>query len=138
MSWLHTTVVVFHLLIAAAIVGLVLMQRGKGAEAGAGFGAGASGTVFGARGSASFLSRTTATLAMLFIVTSLLLAYMGGQKPEAPKSVLDRVQAPEASTPAPAADQGGIDAPPALPEVNSAAEPVEQSSTPPGETQQQP
>ena len=61
----------------------MLLQRGKGADAGAGFGAGASGTVFGARGSASFLSRTTATLAALFIVTSLTLAYMGGRRPGA-------------------------------------------------------
>ena len=72
----------------------MLLQRGKGADAGAGFGAGASGTVFGARGSASFLSRTTATLAALFIATSLTLAYMGGRKTEAPTSVIDRVQAP--------------------------------------------
>jgi preprotein translocase subunit SecG len=91
MNWLHSAVVVFHLLIAAGIVALVLLQRGKGADAGAGFGAGASGTVFGARGSASFLSRTTATLAVLFIATSLTLAYLGGRTPEAPKSVLDRV-----------------------------------------------
>jgi protein translocase SecG subunit len=71
MNWLHTTSIVFHVLIAAAIVGLVLLQRGKGADAGAGFGSGASGTVFGARGSASFLSRMTATLAALFFATSL-------------------------------------------------------------------
>jgi preprotein translocase subunit SecG len=102
MNWLHSAVVIFHLLIAAAIVALVLLQRGKGADAGAGFGSGASGTVFGARGSASFLSRTTATL-----------AYMGGRSPAAPKSVLDRVNlqdsAPElpATTPAapPASNQ---------------------------------
>ena len=111
MNWLHSAVVIFHLLIAAAIVALVLLQRGKGADAGAGFGAGASGTVFGARGSASFLSRTTATLAALFIVTSLSLAYMGGRTPDAPKSVIDRVnlqdKAPELpATPAtPPADQ---------------------------------
>ena len=83
MNWLHTATIVLHVLIAAAIVGLVLLQRGKGADAGAGFGAGASGTVFGARGSASFLSRTTATLAALFFGTSLALAYMGGRKAEA-------------------------------------------------------
>jgi preprotein translocase subunit SecG len=93
MNWLHTTTVIFHVLIAAAIVGLVLLQRGRGADAGAGFGAGASGTVFGARGSASFLSRTTAMLAALFIVTSLSLAYMDGRQPSAaPTSVIDRVQ----------------------------------------------
>ena len=111
MNWLHSAVVIVHLLIAAAIVALVLLQRGKGADAGAGFGAGASGTVFGARGSASFLSRTTATLAALFIVTSLMLAYLGGRAPAAPKSVIDRVnlqdKAPELpATPAtPPADQ---------------------------------
>ena len=70
----------------------MLLQRGKGADAGAGFGAGASGTVFGARGSASFLSRTTATLAALFIATSLTLAYMGGRKAKRRRSVIDRVQ----------------------------------------------
>jgi preprotein translocase subunit SecG len=94
MSWLHTATIVFHVLLAAGIVGLVLLQRGKGADAGAGFGAGASGTVFGARGSASFLSRTTATLAALFIATSLTLAYLGGRHTERPTSVIDRVQTP--------------------------------------------
>ena len=103
MSWLHTTTVILHVLIASAIVGLVLLQRGKGADAGAGFGAGASGTVFGARGSASFLSRTTAMLAALFIVTSLTLAYLDGRSPAAPKSVLDRVPA-QTQPPAPASD----------------------------------
>ncbi|HEU4652772.1 MAG TPA: preprotein translocase subunit SecG [Steroidobacteraceae bacterium] len=94
MNWLQTLTIVLHVLIAAAIVGLVLLQRGKGADAGAGFGSGASGTVFGARGSASFLSRTTAILAALFMVTSLTLAYMGGRKSAAPTSVIDRVQEP--------------------------------------------
>jgi preprotein translocase subunit SecG len=104
MNWLHTATLVFHILLAAAIVGLVLLQRGKGADAGAGFGAGASGTVFGARGSASFLSRTTATLAALFIATSLTLAYLGGRTPAAPTSVIDRVQDP-AANPAPPANE---------------------------------
>lgn len=110
MNWLHTTVLVLHVLIAAAIVGLVLLQRGKGADAGAGFGAGASGTVFGARGSASFLSRTTAMLAALFIATNLSLAYMGGRKTEAPGSVVDRLQ-----------QQQQTSSVPALPEVPPAA-----------------
>jgi preprotein translocase subunit SecG len=100
MNWLHSLVVVFHLLIATGIVALVLLQRGKGADAGAGFGAGASGTVFGARGSSSFMSRTTATLAVLFIVTSLTLAYLGGRAPEAPKSVIDRVGVQRDAVPA--------------------------------------
>lgn len=101
MNWLQTTAIVFHVLFAAGIVGLVLLQRGKGADAGAGFGAGASGTVFGARGSASFLSRTTAILAALFIGTSLTLAYLGGRTTAvAPSSVIDRVKLPEAAAPA--------------------------------------
>jgi preprotein translocase subunit SecG len=117
MSWLHTTTIILHVLIAAAIVGLVLLQRGKGADAGAGFGAGASGTVFGARGSASFLSRTTATLALLFIVTSLTLAYLDGRNPAAPTSVLDRVQVP-------AQQQSGDAELPAIP-ATPTEEPVE-------------
>lgn len=111
MNWVHTATLVVHVLLAAAIVGLVLLQRGKGADAGAGFGAGASGTVFGARGSASFLSRTTATLAALFFATSLALAYLGGRPTTSSGSVIDRVQlpveapvttVPEQSAPAPA------------------------------------
>ncbi len=102
MNWIHTATLVSHVLLAVAIVGLVLLQRGKGADAGAGFGAGASGTVFGARGSASFLSRITATLAALFFVTSLALAYMGGRTAPASKSVIDRVNLPVDSLPAPA------------------------------------
>jgi preprotein translocase subunit SecG len=104
MNWLQTLAVVFHVLLAAAIIGLVLLQRGKGADAGAGFGAGASGTVFGARGSASFLSRTTAVLATLFFLTSLGLAYLFSQEKQ-PTSVVDTVQqeAP-APTPSPSPD----------------------------------
>lgn len=77
--WIQTLVLLCHLLLAMAIIGLVLLQRGKGAEAGTGFGAGASGTVFGARGSASFFSRATAVLATLFFATSLALAYFATQ-----------------------------------------------------------
>jgi len=99
MSWVQTLAVVFHVLLAAAIIGLVLLQRGKGADAGAGFGAGASGTVFGARGSGSFLSRTTAILATLFFLTSLGLSYLFSQA-KAPTSVVDRVQ-PVQTAPAP-------------------------------------
>ena len=75
-----------------AIIGLVLLQRGKGAEAGAGFGAGASGTVFGARGASTALSRATAIFAAVFMINSLLLTYMGTHSVGAtsqPKSILD-------------------------------------------------
>src|SRR5215203_1580266 len=93
----RTILTILQVLSAFAIVGLVLLQRGKGADAGAGFGAGASGTVFGARGSASFLSRTTAVLATLFFLTSLGLAYLFSQQKQ-PSSVVDTVQQ---ETPAP-------------------------------------
>jgi len=102
MNWLYTATLVFHVLLAAGIVGLVLLQRGKGADAGAGFGSGASGTVFGARGSASFLSRSTAVMATLFFATSLALAYMGG-RPTGATSVMDtlpaKTEAPKTGTP---------------------------------------
>jgi len=73
---MHTILVVFHLFLSIGLIGLILIQHGKGAEAGAAFGSGASSTVFGARGSANFLSRTTGVLAALFFVTSLALAWM--------------------------------------------------------------
>lgn len=71
---MYQVIIVFHVLLGLGIIGLVLMQQGKGADAGAAFGAGASGSVFGAQGAASFLSRTTAILATLFFTTSLSLA----------------------------------------------------------------
>ena len=116
MNWLQTLAVVFHVLLAFSIVGLVLLQRGKGADAGAGFGAGASGTVFGSRGSASFLSRTTAVLATLFFLTSLGLSYLFSQQKQ-PTSVFDTVQQQE--TPAPVAPQSQPGLMPALPETQA-------------------
>ena len=101
MGTVHTLVMVAHVLIGAGIVGLVLLQRGKGAEAGAAFGAGASATVFGAKGSANFLSRSTAVLATLFFATSLTLAYMGGQRPVV-KSVTEPATV---TTPAPGGNE---------------------------------
>ncbi|MDZ5604389.1 preprotein translocase subunit SecG [Pseudomonas sp. RP23018S] len=77
---LETVVVVFHLLAALSLVALVLMQQGKGAEAGASFGAGASNTVFGSQGSATFLSKFTAILAATFFLTALGLGYFAKEK----------------------------------------------------------
>ena len=88
-----------HIILALMIVTLVLMQRGKGAEAGAGFGSGASGTVFGARGTATLFSKLTAVFAALFFGTSLLLAYLGTRSPSEPTSVLERAAQAEAHTP---------------------------------------
>src|SRR5450755_2801564 len=96
-----------HVLLALMIIGLVLLQRGKGAEAGAGFGSGASGTVFGARGTSTLFSKLTAVFAALFFVTSLSLAYLGTRSPGESTSVLERsmlnAPAPTPAAPAPAA-----------------------------------
>jgi preprotein translocase subunit SecG len=91
---IETIVLVGHLMVAGLIVALVLLQRGKGAEAGTGFGAGASGTVFGARGSASFFSRATAILAALFFATSLALAYFATQS-TAPERLVQDANPPQ-------------------------------------------
>ncbi len=88
---LHTTLMVVHFFTAVSIVLLVLLQRGKGADAGAGFGAGASGTVFGARGAGTALSRTTAILAVVFMITSLSLTYVGSRTVAPPSTVLERL-----------------------------------------------
>ena len=75
---LYQIIIVIHILLGIGIIGLVLMQQGKGADAGAAFGSGASGSVFDAQGSASFLSRSTAIFATLFFITSLGLAFLSG------------------------------------------------------------
>ncbi|MGB5234305.1 MAG: preprotein translocase subunit SecG, partial [Candidatus Macondimonas sp.] len=89
---------IVHILLAIALIVLALLQHGKGADAGAAFGSGASNTMFGARGSANFLSRSTAVVATLFFVTSLTLGYFFA-RPEKPQSVMDRVGAPAAVAP---------------------------------------
>ncbi len=76
---MHTALLVFHTLLAISLVVLVLIQRGKGADIGASFGAGASQTVFGSQGAGSFLTRVTAIMATLFFITSLTLAYFSNQ-----------------------------------------------------------
>ena len=87
---LRGIILAVHLLLALMIIFLVLMQRGKGAEAGAGFGSGASGTVFGARGTSTLFSKLTGIFAGLFFCTSLTLAYMGSHTVAEPTSVLER------------------------------------------------
>ena len=79
---METLILVIHVLVALAIVGLVLIQHGKGADVGAAFGGGASGSLFGATGSANFLSRATAILAAVFFLTSLGLTYFSSRKTE--------------------------------------------------------
>src|SRR5260370_8306143 len=79
-----------HVLLALMIIGLVLLQRGKGAEAGAGFGSGASGTVFGARGTSTLFSKLTAVFPALFFLTSLSFSYLGTRGPGHPTTLLQR------------------------------------------------
>jgi len=78
--------------VSIALVGFILIQHGKGADAGAGFGGGSSGTVFGSQGSGSFLTRTTAVLATVFFVSNLVLAYFSGQAVTEPTSVTEKLQ----------------------------------------------
>jgi preprotein translocase subunit SecG len=99
---------VLHLALAIGLVGLILIQHGRGADAGAAFGSGASGTVFGAQGSGSFLTRTTAILATLFFLTSMALAYFAAQVGE-PQGLMDGAELPP---PAPAViDSGDVPMP---------------------------
>jgi preprotein translocase subunit SecG len=107
---LHTVLMIVHVICAVLIIGLVLIQRGKGADAGAGFGAGASGTVFGARGAGTALSRATAVLAGTFMITSLALAYTGKVAGQGQGSVLDQL-----STTPPVSAPVTVPAAPAVP-----------------------
>jgi preprotein translocase subunit SecG len=109
---LRTIFIVVQVISGFIIVGLVLLQRGKGADAGAGFGAGASGTVFGARGATTGLSRMTAIFAVIFMVNSLALTYTF-RNTAAPmqESLLDKLdQKPAATTPAPTTTAPPVDA----------------------------
>src|ERR1700755_2873879 len=99
---------VFYILIAAAMIVLILLQRGAGAQAGSGFGGGASATVFGARGAANFLSRSTAILAGVFFLLSLIMGiylHPVATKPEADLGVMSGYQTPAAPAGAPASDR---------------------------------
>jgi len=123
-----------HVLLALMIIGLVLLQRGKGAEAGAGFGSGASGTVFGARGTSTLFSKLTGIFAGLFFATSLLLAYMGTRAPGEPSSVLERSllsAPPPATTPAPGTAAPATPAPAAPAPAAPATQPAPAPSEPP-------
>jgi len=82
MEWLETAVIVVHILVSLGLIGLVMIQQGKGAEAGASFGGGASQTVFGSQGSGNFLTSSTKYLAVIFFATSISLAVIAKQKSE--------------------------------------------------------
>ncbi|MFM2238675.1 MAG: hypothetical protein RJA69_49 [Pseudomonadota bacterium] len=120
MTIFNNILLIVQVLSALAMIGLVLVQHGKGADMGAAFGSGSSGSLFGASGGANFLSRTTAVLAAVFFVCTLGLAYMGNQRPAESTgsgSVLERAATPvDASIPTPAgtaAPASGVPAAPA-------------------------
>jgi preprotein translocase subunit SecG len=92
MDFWFTLVLVVDVVVALCIIGLVLLQHGKGADVGAAFGSGASGSLFGASGSANFLSRTTAILAVVFFLTTFVLAYIVTHKPRVSGGVMDAVK----------------------------------------------
>ena len=91
MTTIQTIVLSAHTVVALLIIILVLLQRGKGADAGAAFGSGASGTVFGSQGSSNFFSRATAVLATAFFISSLSLAYLSSQQADTPDSLIESV-----------------------------------------------
>jgi preprotein translocase subunit SecG len=125
-----TLLIVVHVLVALAIIGLVLLQHGKGADMGSGFGGGASGSLFGATGSANFLSRTTAVLAALFFILSLALAYTATRRPAAEGGgVIDAIRQNEAQKPAPKADEKPAAAPEKAPEQKG-GEPAKDKQVP--------
>lgn len=129
---LYQGLIIFQVLVAAGIIALVLLQQGRGADAGAAFGSGASGTVFGARGAASFLTRATAVLAVLFFSSSLFLAVVGvSSKPKEDLFDLPGLGEPAGELPsAPTADGKGSplsDLPAELPGNGSTKEIVEPS-----------
>jgi preprotein translocase subunit SecG len=110
MSFWTNVVVVVHVLVAIGIIGLVLLQHGKGADMGSGFGGGASSSLFGATGSANFLSRMTAVLATIFFISSLGLAYLATVKPREGGGVMDGTPAAK-STPATKSEEKAKPAP---------------------------
>lgn len=120
MNFLVTVLLTVQMLSAIAMIGLILMQHGKGADMGAAFGSGGSGSLFGASGSANFLSRTTAVLATVFFSATLALAYFGNLRTSGTSSVLER----QAAAPAAAAPAASAPAVPSAPASGAAAIPA--------------
>ncbi|EEA01096.1 preprotein translocase, SecG subunit [Burkholderia sp. H160] len=115
MLYLKTLIIVVQLLSALGVIGLVLLQHGKGADMGAAFGSGASGSLFGATGSANFLSRTTAVLAALFFATTLALTYLGAYHVKPSAGLLGAAATAPVATSAPVAGSAPAAASPAVP-----------------------
>ena len=128
LSYLQSLVLVVHVLVGAALCGFVLLQHGKGADMGAAFGSGASGSLFGATGSANFLSRTTAALATVFFLTSVGLTYFATTQGK-PQGLMDKAAAQKAATEKAASDKAAPTLPARPSDVPQPA-PVAPSTTP--------
>jgi preprotein translocase subunit SecG len=142
MAWLNNLLIVIQVLCAVAIIILILLQHGKGADMGAAFGGGASGSLFGASGSANFLSRSTAVLASIFFVTTIAMAYTSTVARSAADrgdhggvmSTLGKDAAPGGAPAAPAGAPGDVPSPtpqnsaPAAPAGSGTAAPANRSS----------
>lgn len=115
---MQSIALVIHVVLAVGVIGLVLIQHGKGADAGAAFGSGASATVFGARGSASFLTRATTVLVALFFATSIFLFYLAAHRDGSVRSVTDVPGLVEDVAPAVSTDLPGGVVEEAAPAVN--------------------
>jgi preprotein translocase subunit SecG len=137
----YKVLIVLHVVVALAIIGLVLLQHGKGADMGSGFGGGASASLFGATGSANFLSRTTAVLATVFFILSLALAYFATNRPKSTTGIMDAVkterpanEVPQPSSPQkPAAETAKPGAEAAKPAAEAAKPAAESAKPAPGE-----
>ena len=98
-DYLFSLVLTVHVLVGLGVIGLVLVQHGKGADMGAAFGSGASGSLFGATGSANFLSRVTAALAAVFFISTVALAFFANDRPRSGGSLMEGVTTPASSVP---------------------------------------
>ncbi len=132
MENLNALLLVAQVLLSISLIALVLLQHGKGADAGAAFGSGASATVFGAKGSGNFLTKATSIIATLFFVTCLSLAYLASHR-EGPKSIMDSIVETQSTN----QDNGTIlqqpaaDLPPAEPDAGNPATTMESADMPP-------
>lgn len=124
MNTIFTVIIVIQVLSALTIIGLVLVQHGKGADMGAAFGSGASGSLFGATGSSNFLSKSTGIAAAVFFAATLALAFLGNRPATASGGVMDRLPA------------GAVTAPAAAPAAAAPAAPATPAAPAPGATEQ--
>lgn len=136
---LYTILIIVEVFVAIALILLILLQQGKGADAGAAFGSGASGTVFGSRGSASFLSRATGVLAFMFMANSTAMAYLSHEQ-TAPQSIVERAAAGNSSQSAQNAPGTPAGRPEATPEQNpgQAQQPASKPAQPSAPSKQPP